>query len=591
MTKTATKKDATNGRKAPAAGTVPATNGFEHSYTQMALSQIVPSRFEPQARRRARFTIDEISELADSIKANGLIQPITVRPIEHGEFHYEIVCGERRFLAVKKAGLDTIDVVVRNLSDAAALDVQITENLQRKDVDPIDEAFSFKYLLDLGKYTIHDLAALLGRTEKFIRQRLRLNELIPEILELVARGILPLGHAMEIAKYPAAAQRQIHERELAFSWIDHAEGDEEPEYEIAHFAEFKSDLRRLSLKLSEATFDIADGSLHPEGRACGSCPERTGFEPLLFEDELKDGDACLNSSCFHQKVLVHITRNREAAAATLKNPKKLPIEEMLKKVPFVSNGYFYRSSNGYFYRSGIVPDGEKVLDRQKFLDDAECSYATPAIIADGERQGQQTYICNNGHCKKHKAEESKQQPAAPNKWELENKEREFQVKVANKVRERIFVESMSTFDERAFWSDKEFLVDVVVNAWSNDFHSKHQIIDPVIKEWDEKAPVGSNSREKLAKFVRGLDESKLSQLLFLAVYAHRGFSGWSLVDQSGVKAVNDRYAKLNHKLIDAEARVELAPKEFKSQAKTYLKAVQSGEDVPVPHFWHEEKKK
>ncbi|MGH9963003.1 MAG: ParB/RepB/Spo0J family partition protein, partial [Pyrinomonadaceae bacterium] len=114
------------------------------SYTQMPIATIAPSRFEPQARRRAKFTDDEISELADSIKANGLIQPITVRPIDDDK-KYEIVCGERRFLAVKKLKIDSIDVVIRNLSDAAALDVQITENLQRKDVDPIDEAFSFKY--------------------------------------------------------------------------------------------------------------------------------------------------------------------------------------------------------------------------------------------------------------------------------------------------------------------------------------------------------------------------------------------------------------------------------------------------------------
>jgi ParB/RepB/Spo0J family partition protein len=622
MTKTATKKAATNGRKAPAVGAVPETNSFEHSYTQVLLDRIIPSAFETQTRRRAKFTVEEIAELADSIKANGLIQPITVRPATDFEVvpgarsgkpgyfweskkrsmlfgfsparlgcnenpPYEIVCGERRFLACQKAGLDKIDVVVRNLSDAAALDVQITENLQRKDVDPIDEAFSFKYLLDLGKYTIHDLAVLLGRPEKFIRQRLRLNELLPEILDEVSKGWLPLGHAMEIAKFPAAVQLDIHKRETAYEW---KEVDDDPELsddniQVWPLADFRAALRReISLKLSETVFDIADDSLHPEGLACGSCPQRTGFEPLLFEEELADGDACLNKACFDAKVLVHLTRQRDAIAAELPNKKKLPIEDLVKKVPLVTDGWA-----GY-NETPIFEQGEKILEHQEFFDQPECDYATPALVVKGDRKGQRTYICNDGHCKKHGKKSESSTSSANNDWEKRQKENEFQISVAEAVRMKVFRESMDHFVLRGFWSDKDLMADLISSFWNQRHYYVRNVVDVVIKEWHEKAPVNTSDRKRLAKFVRQLSEPEMSQLVFLLTYAGEGFSSYSLAEQDGVIAVNDRYGKLNYKLVDAETRLELAPKEFKSQAKTYLKAVQSGEEVEIPHFWHEEKK-
>lgn len=565
------------------------TNGNAHqkTFTVLPIESIALSGLDAQARRRAHIKPEDISDLAASIKANGLIQPITVRPKPAGHIvgafkfpkaTHEIVCGECRYLAVREAGLDSIDVVIRDLSDITVLEIQTVENSQRKDPDPIDEALNFKDLIDLGHYTIHDLALKLGRPEKFIRQRLRLNDLIPEVLDEVSKGYLPLGHAMEIAKYPAETQKVIHGQEWAY---EDKYGDPE-EWTTRPLAHFKDEIRdEISLKLSTAAFDIADGTLHPEGLACGSCPQRTGFEPLLFEEELADGDSCLNKACYEAKTLVQLTRQRAAIAKLLPNPKKLSVEKLTAKVPLVTDGW-YSSYDGHIFEKG-----EKVLERQKFLDKAECNYATPALIIKGERKGQQTFICNDGHCKKHNKKEASS--SSNNSYQLQTKENEFQCSVANAVRRKIFLESATLFENKSFWSDPDLMLNLVYRLWAAHLYQAKDVID----SWDANAPTNAGDEKKVKKYLSAVmsrGEDEISQLIFLLIYGKEGFSSWRVADQSRVKEVNDRYAKLNYQLIDAETRVELAPKEFKTAAKTYLKAVQSGIEAEIPHFWYTEKK-
>jgi ParB family chromosome partitioning protein len=170
---------------------------------------------EPQVRRREHFKPDELQELADSIKSMGLISPITVRPIEHGEFQYELVAGERRYLATKLAGLDTIEAVVRDLDDQQTIEIQLHENLKRLEIEPLDEAFSYKYLIDHAQilegglprpYTVADIAAKFSRTEEIILRRLKLIELCQQGKDDLAAGKLPLAHAELIARFPEKAQ-------------------------------------------------------------------------------------------------------------------------------------------------------------------------------------------------------------------------------------------------------------------------------------------------------------------------------------------------------------------------------------------------
>ena len=135
--------------------------------------------------RNPRKTFDEadLKELADNIKQQGLLQPITVRPMLDG--CYEIVCGERRYrawcLLVKDGGQVSVEIpsIVREMTDEQAFDAMITENLQRKDVDPMEEAFAFAQLVAMGK-TIEEIALRFGKSKRFIADRIRLDKLIPE---------------------------------------------------------------------------------------------------------------------------------------------------------------------------------------------------------------------------------------------------------------------------------------------------------------------------------------------------------------------------------------------------------------------------
>lgn len=181
------------------------------------LSLIEPSPLNP------RKTIDEegIRELADNILQHGLLQPITVRTIEADSKdpvgHFEIVCGERRFRAFKlnlervPGYTKKIPCIVREMSDADALDAMITENLQRKDVDPIEEAFAFGQLNKHGK-SIDEIAARFGKSKRFITERIKLDSLLPELKKMVTDDKLHIGAAMHICKLTEDEQRKFLER-------------------------------------------------------------------------------------------------------------------------------------------------------------------------------------------------------------------------------------------------------------------------------------------------------------------------------------------------------------------------------------------
>ncbi|MFR9543912.1 MAG: ParB/RepB/Spo0J family partition protein [Rikenellaceae bacterium] len=169
---------------------------------------ISTSAIKPDPRNpRRTFNEAELAELAESIKQIGVLQPITVRPLEVG---FQLVCGERRWRASQMAELDTIPAIVRKLSDDEAMDFAITENLQRKDVSPIEEADAFNYLIEKGS-TIADLCARFGKSEFYVRGRLRLNQLSVEFKALVESGEVIMSQAMELAKFDSDIQAKAYE--------------------------------------------------------------------------------------------------------------------------------------------------------------------------------------------------------------------------------------------------------------------------------------------------------------------------------------------------------------------------------------------
>ena len=157
---------------------------------RMAVADIQPSAYNP----RKRFDEESLRELADSIRQKGVLQPISVRPIPDSD-KYEIVFGERRYRASQIAGLEEIPVTVSDYSDAEAEEIAITENLQRKDVSPMEEADAYQRLIDSGRHDVGTLAILFGKSEGYIRSRLKFTSLIPEIAELMESETISIAFA------------------------------------------------------------------------------------------------------------------------------------------------------------------------------------------------------------------------------------------------------------------------------------------------------------------------------------------------------------------------------------------------------------
>lgn len=158
---------------------------------------------------RETFSQEHIERLAASIQKRGLIQPITLRPIKRGIFRYEIVAGECRFRAHQYLGVKSIRAEIVNV-DAAEMQLRaIVENLQRQDMNPIEEAKAYQALLDQG-YTVDRVVEELGlKSSAIVRQRLELLNLTPEIQQLVASGNLPVGMAFGVARVSPERQNQL----------------------------------------------------------------------------------------------------------------------------------------------------------------------------------------------------------------------------------------------------------------------------------------------------------------------------------------------------------------------------------------------
>lgn len=182
---------------------------MERTIQEISLDQIRPSAMNP----RKTFDEESLHELADNIRQHGLLQPITIRPVD-GETPYEIVCGERRYRAfllnqkIRVKVPATIPCIVRDMTDEDAFDAMITENLQRKDVDPMEEAFAFSQLLKSGK-TVEELSLRFGKSKRFIADRIRLDKLIPELKEGVTDGGVNIGAAMLLCKLDEDKQREF----------------------------------------------------------------------------------------------------------------------------------------------------------------------------------------------------------------------------------------------------------------------------------------------------------------------------------------------------------------------------------------------
>ena len=174
---------------------------------QIALDSIVPNDFNP----RRNFSEQSLRELADNMTRVGLIHAVTLRSRSDGQEGYSLVCGERRFRAARLAGWETIRAKICPMSDAEAEDFAIAENLQREDITPFEQGQAFKRLIDTRRYDVGTLALHFGRTRDFVLSRIRLLDLIPEVIELLNSEEINISQALELCRYENEIQREVYD--------------------------------------------------------------------------------------------------------------------------------------------------------------------------------------------------------------------------------------------------------------------------------------------------------------------------------------------------------------------------------------------
>lgn len=244
----------------------------------LELNRIVCSTYNP----RRNLNESSLDELALSMQQTGQLQPICVRG--SGE-HYEIVYGERRYRAAQRAGFTHIKALVyEHLTDEDAEDMAITENLQREDVAPLEEAAAFLRALKTGRHTVSTLVDKFGKSERYIRSHLKLNDLIEPLANLLEREEIIESMAIELAKYPSEVQQCVFEEHFAND--GHNSWKNTSPRQVGQYL-----LDRYMTKLNTYKFDKTE---------CSTCAENTANN-ILFSDLAEGCAGCENRACMIRK--------------------------------------------------------------------------------------------------------------------------------------------------------------------------------------------------------------------------------------------------------------------------------------------------
>ena len=187
-----------------------AGEGFASGYKMMGVDVLQPGAFQP----RQTFGEEDLESLTKSLKEKGVLQPLLVRPLAGVPEQYEIVAGERRWRAAQRAQLHEVPVIVQTLSDTEALEIAIIENVQRADLNPIEESLAYQRLMTEFSYTQEELAKTLGKSRSHIANIIRLSGVTEKVQALLIEGSLSAGHARALLNYPdadALARRIVKE--------------------------------------------------------------------------------------------------------------------------------------------------------------------------------------------------------------------------------------------------------------------------------------------------------------------------------------------------------------------------------------------
>jgi len=444
---------------------------------------------ESPTNPRRRFNEATLNELAESFKTQGVLQPLVVRVKNDDKGKYEVVAGARRLRAAQLAELKTMPVRVVELSDSAAVLAQVTENLQREDIHPLEEAFGFRSLLDLNdpNYTLPSLAAKAGKSEAYIQGRIKLTELLPPIADAFLADKITIGHALLIAKLPAGQQQAAFNACFRQLWT--GEGNTPTLIAVRELASWIES--NILLELASAAFSKSDETLVPEAGSCANCPKRTGFNATLFSDVRND--SCTDPQCYRAKLDAHIGKTLQ------KKPDLVQISSAYGSrdgAPLGRNRYVELDVK----RAKQGSQAAKANPAQR-----TCEKMTDAIVMDGGRRGQTVKVCADATCHIHHGNRPSPQELA--RQRAEERKRMEKEKLAITVRHRILAAILQRVSPPLKKSDL-FLV-------AHYLFSRLQFAEVAQIAKRHKVEVETNSapEQALLKHISRLDDVELSRLL------------------------------------------------------------------------------
>lgn len=303
------------------------TAAAELAIRQIDTVDLIPT---PQNPRRIDRTASKFLELVGSVRARGILVPLIARPHPEQEGKFDLRAGHRRLAAAEEAGLTNVPVIVREMTDVEAMEVTVLENLQREDLNPLEEARGVLNLLSTGA-SVLDVAEKIGKSPQWCLRRAKLADLSPSWMAAVDGGQFAGGQFVAalknaprfavknlelLALYPREVQERVFqklEENRSFNLLEPGRGDQ-----------FANWMASDNLFLKTARFDTKAGGLVPGAGACTKCPKRSSCNPGLFDDEMdpkkiaKD-DRCLDAACYRAKEAAALEASFDALKRKHKN--------------------------------------------------------------------------------------------------------------------------------------------------------------------------------------------------------------------------------------------------------------------------------
>jgi ParB family transcriptional regulator, chromosome partitioning protein len=463
----------------------------QSEYRNLPLAQLQESPANP----RRIFDGPGLEELAASIRAQGVLSPLLVRPV-NGTHGYEIVAGARRYRAAQRAELATVPVRIVNLSDAEALEAMLIENLQRSDLHPLHEAAGFRALLDLEepKYCIEQISARTGKKPAYIAAHLKLTELAPAVTEAFAKDEIGVGHALLLA----TLQRGEQEQALPACYQDVYGNGSKPRRVLLPVRHLRDWIEHnIMLDLATAPFSKDDAQLVPEAGACVDCPKQTGHNNLLFSEWAgQHGQQCTDPACYQRKIDAYVQQT-----VTTK-PKLVQISTVYGKP---ADGSSAIPRNKYVEIRQDKPKGKHERDWPEYR---TCKYATEAMVTEGTEKGETKKVCINPECPVHHPKRQDPRTQADAAFKAEQEKRRREEAIAQTTGMRVLKAIGEAIPVRLMKRDLLFLAERLTAMLDERRLSVLIRQHSIGKPKDDAAPVNL-----LAVFLAKAEESKLGRIV------------------------------------------------------------------------------